>query len=146
MKNLNLPLSKEPNPVFTVADLRPGDKLFRSVVGVEFLNHWGNYAGLDWLGRHWVFEHGKGGTCRLSLFDDFAKNYQVRFERILDSDRDLALIRMKELLDSPREYDLLGFNCQHASNYVGTGDAQSGQVALGAAALMVGAILLLNKE
>ena len=54
-------------------DLKPGDKVIRSIDGIPFLLHYGNYAGRDYLGTHWVFEHGKGGICRLTKWIDFSK-------------------------------------------------------------------------
>lgn len=109
-------------------ELKPGDMIYRSLKDLEVFDHWGNYAGSDAFGRFWVFEHGKGGTCRLSLFDDFARGYQVKCERIEDSQRELAVLRMKELLSSPKEYDVLGFNCEHASKYVAKGVKESSQI------------------
>lgn len=123
------------------SDLQPGDLLYRSLKGFEIFEHWGNYAGRDYLSRHWVFEHVKGGGCRLSLFDDFAIGYAVKAEKIEDSQRFEAVNRMRELLANPRGYDVLDFNCEHASRYIGRGKKESKQV--GSAFLALGALAFL---
>lgn len=126
-----------------ITDLKPGDMMYRSLKDVVIFDHWGNFAGTDVLGRFWVFEHGKGGSCRLSLFDEFSKGYDAKCERISDEHRPIAVNRMRELLASPKDYDVLGFNCEHASRYVASGVKESKQVITVVLILLFGLITFL---
>jgi len=59
------------------------------------------------------------------LFERFALKYQVYFKAIKDHERPAAIIRMRELLINRKQYSELGFNCEHAKNYVTKGKAYS---------------------
>lgn len=116
--------------VSNVQHLRPGDVLYRSLDGLPPLLHFGVFAGYDHWGRLWVFDHceGERKNCRLTPYEEFSKGYQVSVECIPDKDRQAAVARMRELLSNPRQYDILGFNCEHAKNYVVKGLIYSLQV------------------
>lgn len=88
-------------------DLKTGDILFRPVIAFELLIQYGNYVGQDQTGRHWVVEHIKDGSCRLSLYEEFSKGYPVKVERIDDSERPAIIVKMRELLSNPSDYDSL---------------------------------------
>lgn len=114
--------------IFNTLKLKPADVLFRSVDGFAPFIHYGCYAGVDRFGRVWVFEHCEDSGSRLVLYENFAKGYKVFYERTQDSGRSGAIKRMRDLLDNPRQYDYLGFNCEHAKNLITKGNAYSLQV------------------
>lgn len=111
-----------------VHELLPGDILSRSLIGTSIFRHYGCFAGRDWYGRHWVFEHTKDKRPELVLFEDFARGYEVRYERIKNAQRSFAMSRMRSLLDNPKKYDELGFNCEHATRFIAEGNPYSLQV------------------
>ncbi len=131
--------------ISSIYKLKPGDVLFRQLVGVLIMRHYGCFAGFDWRGKPWVFEHSEGVNSRLVPWEVFAMGYQVYVEKIADAARPAAVARMRELLETPREYHRLKFNCESAKNYVIKGDPYSIQSLM--VVLVVGAgIVALSKS
>ena len=135
-----------PIPIINVYRLKPGDPIWRSVDGIPFLTHYGCFAGFDYLGRPWAFEHTKGANSQLIPFDKFAKGYQVFSEPIEDTERPAAIMRMRELLTNPRQYDELAFHCEHAKNYITEGKAYSPQSMIIFALFGIGVYAMMNQS
>lgn len=119
----------------SLTQLKPGDILYRPLLGWEIFRHYGNYAGSDWLGRHFVFEHGKDKNVRVVPFEDFSQGKTVQCKPISHQDSPAALERMKRHLQEQKPYDPIINNCEHLSTDVATGKRESVQVFLSVLAI-----------
>ena len=113
-----------------------------SKLGVKNLlyTHVGAYMGNDM-----VFHNNRKNGVELIPLQQFSNGKRVTLTADGVADIDAFLGRVRYALGNPRPYNLLNYNCEHATSYVRDGVAFSSQVFFGGLALLaVSACVLLR--
>ena len=102
-----------------------------------FYTHAGRY-----IGNGQVFHNHWRNNSEIISLQEFANGNEVEvLDQGVQSQHEF-INRVRQVLASPKPYNLLNNNCEHTASYVGTGIASSPQIAFYSCLALLGGYLL----